>query len=95
MVKFDEEDKYVSDLLEDEEKIGVYNAEHLEYGRYFAKEEKAPEYFNLDENVYEVFIKEAEQVNTKADNLDNLSSLGKLLSEDFGNTKANNILKAI
>jgi len=41
MVKFDEEDKYVSDLLEDEEKIGVYNAEHLEYGRYFAKEEKA------------------------------------------------------
>ena len=59
------------------------------------KEEKAPEYFNLDENVYEVFMKEAEQVNTKADNLDNLSSLGKLLSEDFGNTKANNILKAI
>ena len=43
----------------------------------------------------QILASQAEQVNTKADNLDNLSSLGKLLSKDFGNTKANNILKAI
>lgn len=43
----------------------------------------------------QILVSQAEQVNTKADNLDYLSSLGKLLSEDFGNTNTNNILKVI
>lgn len=38
---------------------------------------------------------QAEQVNSKANNLDNLSSFGKLLSKDFGNTKDNSKLKVI
>ena len=80
---FDEEDKYVSDLLEDEENIGVYNAEHLEYGRYFVREEKAPEYFNLDENVYEVFIKE----NGKTYSVENVAGKGFANELQKGNIK--------
>lgn len=41
------------------------------------------------------FMKFIEQVETKANNLDNLSSLGKLLSKDFRNIKENNKLKVI
>ena len=36
-----------------------------------------------------------EQVDSKANNLDNLSSLGKLLSKDFGENKPNKNLKVI
>ena len=79
----DEEDKYVVDLLEDEENIGIYNAEHLEYGRYFVKEEKAPEYFNLDENVYEVFIKE----NGKTYSVENVAGKGFANELQKGNIK--------
>lgn len=39
--------------------------------------------------------KQAEQVDTKANNIDNLSSLGKLLSNNFVQTQQKNNLKAI
>lgn len=43
----------------------------------------------------QVLATQAEQVNSKANNLDNLSSLGKLLSKDFGENKPNKDLKVI
>ena len=42
----------------------------------------------------QVLASQAEQVSTKANNLDKLNSFGKLLSNDFGQAKTNN-LKAI
>ena len=43
----------------------------------------------------QVLASQAEQVDTKANNLDNLSSFGKLLSKDFGNITENSKLKVI
>lgn len=43
----------------------------------------------------QVLASQAEQIDTKANNLDNLSSFGKLLSKDFGNTTENSKLKVI
>lgn len=43
----------------------------------------------------QVLASQAEQVDSKSNNIDNLSSLGKLLSKDFGETKPNKNLKVI
>ena len=43
----------------------------------------------------QVLASQAEQVDTKANNIDNLSSLGKLLSNNFVQTQQKNNLKAI
>ena len=43
----------------------------------------------------QVLASQAEQVDSKANNLDNLSSLGKLLSKDFGQIQPNKNLKVI
>ena len=43
----------------------------------------------------QVLASQAEQVDAKANNLDNLSSLGKLLSKDFGENKPSKNLKVI
>lgn len=43
----------------------------------------------------QVLASQAEQVDSKSNNIDNLSSLGKLLSKDFGETKLNKNLKVI
>jgi len=43
----------------------------------------------------QVLSSQAEQIDSKANNIDNLSSLGKLLSKDFGETKPNKNLKVI
>ena len=43
----------------------------------------------------QVLASQAEQVDTKANNIDNLSSLGKLLSNNFVQTQQKNKLKAI
>ena len=43
----------------------------------------------------QVLASQAEQVDSKANNLDNLSSLGKLLSKDFGQIQPNKSLKVI
>ena len=46
----------------------------------------------LDE---QVLASQSEQVDSKANNLDNLSGLGKLLSKDFGQIQPNKNLKVI
>ena len=43
----------------------------------------------------QVLASQAEQIDTKANNIDNLSSLGKLLSNNFVQTQQKNNLKAI
>ena len=43
----------------------------------------------------QVLATQAEQVDSKANNLDNLSSLGKLLSKNFGQIQPNKNLKVI
>lgn len=61
-----------------------------------ATDEQKQEKISMLKYTYEqVLASQAEQVDTKANNLDNLSSFGKLLSKDFGNTNENNNLKVI
>ena len=43
----------------------------------------------------QVLVSQSEQVDSKANNLDNLSGLGKLLSKDFGQIQPNKNLKII
>lgn len=43
----------------------------------------------------QVLASQAEQIDTKANNIDNLNSLGKLLSNNFVQTQQKNNLKAI
>ena len=43
----------------------------------------------------QVLASQAEQVDTKANNIDNLSSLGKLLSDNFVQPQQKSTLKAI
>ena len=72
-----------------------YNLDYMFIGNGITNEQRQEKISMLKYTYEQILASQAEQVNTKADNLDNLSSLGKLFSEDFGNTKANNILKAI
>lgn len=72
-----------------------YNLDYMLNGNGITNEQRQEKISMLKYTYEQILASQAEQVNTKADNLDNLSSLGKLLSEDFGNSKANNILKAI
>ena len=72
-----------------------YNLDYMLNGNRITNEQRQEKISMLKYTYEQILASQAEQVNAKADNLDNLSSLGKLLSEDFGNTKANNILKAI
>ena len=63
-------------------------------------EEKEPIDFRNDEqyamlNVLDYETEQAEQVDSKTNNLDNLSSLGKLLSKNFGQIQPNKNLKVI
>lgn len=59
-------------------------------------DEQKQEKISMLKYTYEqVLASQAEQVNRKGNNLDNLSSFGKLLSKDFGNTKESNNLKVI
>ena len=46
-------------------------------------------------NVLDYETEQAEQVDSKTNNLDNLSSLGKLLSKNFGQIQPNKNLKVI
>lgn len=43
----------------------------------------------------QILASQAEQVNSEANNLDNLSSFGKLLSKEFGNTTEKSKLEVI
>ena len=59
-------------------------------------DEQKQEKISMLKYTYEqILASQAEQVNSKANNLDNLSSFGKLLSKDFGNTTDNSKLKVI
>ena len=63
-------------------------------------EEKEPIDLRNDEqyamlNVLDYETEQAEQVDSKTNNLDNLSSLGKLLSKNFGQIQPNKNLKVI
>ena len=61
-----------------------------------ASEELRQEKIAMLKYTYEqVLASQAEQVDSKANNLDNLSSFGKLLSKDFGEINPNHNLKAI
>ena len=63
-------------------------------------EEKEPIDLRNDEqyamlNVLDYETEQVEQVDSKTNNLDNLSSLGKLLSKNFGQIQPNKNLKVI
>lgn len=72
-----------------------YNLEYMLNGTDATDEQKQEKISMLKYTYEQVLASQAEQVDTKANNLDNLSSFGKLLSKDFGNIKENNKLKVI
>ena len=61
-----------------------------------ATDEQKQEKISMLKYTYEqVLASQAEQIDTKANNIDNLSSLDKLLSNNFVQTQQKNNLKAI
>ena len=72
-----------------------YNLEYMLNGTEATDEMKQEKIAMLKYTYEQVLSSQAEQVATKANNLDNLSSFGKLLSKDFGNTTDNSKLKVI
>lgn len=72
-----------------------YNLEYMLNSNDSSDEQKQEKISMLKYTYEQILASQAEQVDTKANNLDNLSSFGKLLSKDFGNIKENNKLKVI
>lgn len=72
-----------------------YNLEYILNSNDSSDELKQEKIAMLKYTYEQVLSSQAEQVNSKANNLDNLSSFGKLLSKDFGQTQSNNNLKVI
>lgn len=72
-----------------------YNLEYILNSNDSSDELKQEKIAMLKYTYEQVLSSQAEQVNSKANNLDNLSSFGKLLSKDFGIIKPNNNLKVI
>ena len=72
-----------------------YNLEYILNSNDSSDELKQEKIARLKYTYEQVLSSQAEQVNSKANNLDNLSSFGKLLSKDFGEIKPNNNLKVI
>lgn len=72
-----------------------YNLEYMLNGNDTSEELKQEKIAMLKYTYEQVLSSQAEQVNSKANNLDNLSSFGKLLSKDFGQAQPNNNLKVI
>ena len=66
-----------------------YNLEYMLNGADLSNELKQEKIAMLKYTYEQILASQAEQVDTKANNLDNLSSLGKLLSKDFGNNSNN------
>lgn len=71
-----------------------YNLEYMLNSNDATDEQKQEKISMLKYTYEQVLASQAEQVSTKANNLDNLNSFGKLLSNNFGQAKTNN-LKAI
>ena len=72
-----------------------YNLEYMLNGTEATDEMKQEKIAMLKYTYEQVLSSQAEQVATKANNLDNLNIFGKLLSKDFGNTTDNSKLKVI
>ncbi len=72
-----------------------YNLEYMLNGTDASNELKQEKIAMLKYTYEQVLASQAEQVDTKANNLNNLSSLGKLLIKDFGENKPNKNLKVI
>ena len=72
-----------------------YNLEYMLNDNDTTDEQKQEKISMLKYTYEQILASQDEQVNSKANNLDNLSSFGKLLSKDFGNTTDNSKLKVI
>ena len=72
-----------------------YNLEFMLNSSDSSDENKQEKLAMLKYTYEQVLASQAEQVSSKADNLENLSSFGKLLSNDFGKINENNQLKVI
>ena len=72
-----------------------YNLEYMLNGNDATEEQKQEKISMLKYTYEQILASQAEQVDTKVNNLDNLNSFGKLLSNNFGNIKEDNKLKAI
>ena len=72
-----------------------YNLEYMLNGTDASNELKQEKIAMLKYTYEQVLASQAEQEDTKANNLNNLSSLGKLLIKDFGENKPNKNLKVI
>ena len=72
-----------------------YNLEYMLNSNDATDEQKQEKISMLKYTYEQVLASQAEQVDTKANNIDNLSSLGKLLSNNFVQTQQKNNLKAI
>lgn len=72
-----------------------YNLEYMLNSNDATDEQKQEKISMLKYTYEQVLSSQAEQVDTKANNIDNLSSLGKLLSNNFVQTQQKNNLKAI
>lgn len=72
-----------------------YNLEYMLNSNDATDEQKQEKISMLKYTYEQVLASQAEQVDTKANNINNLSSLGKLLSNNFVQTQQKNNLKAI
>lgn len=72
-----------------------YNLEYMLNSNDAANELKQEKIAMLKYTYEQILASQAEQVDSKTNNIDNLSSLGKLLSKDFGEIGTNKNLKAI
>lgn len=72
-----------------------YNLEYMLNGSDATDELRQEKIAMLKYTYEQVLATQAEQVDSKANNLDNLSSLGKLLSKNFGQIQPNKNLKVI
>lgn len=72
-----------------------YNLEYMLNSSNTSDEESQEKIAMLKYTYEQILSSQAEQVESKANNLDNLSSLGKLLSKDFGEINTNKNLKVI
>ena len=79
--KLDEGDELLGKLTETE--TGIYGMDDLVYGRYFVKEIKAPEGFNIDTGVYAVFI----DTNSKTYSVENKAGVGFINEAQKGSLK--------
>lgn len=72
-----------------------YNLEYMLNSNDATDEQKQEKISMLKYTYEQVLASQAEQVDTKANNIDNLSSLGKLLSDNFVQPQQKSTLKAI